>query len=117
MGMGTGGEATVVNGVFEGGGAKGLVYVGALRACEDRHLTFGAVAGSSAGAITAMLVACGYTADEVEARMREGLQSLGRVAPATAYLSRRSLLSSKRLRKWWPRASSRSSRSRPPTGT
>ena len=64
-GTGTGGDATVVNGVFEGGGAKGLVYVGALRACEERELRFGAVAGSSAGAITAMLVACGYTADEV----------------------------------------------------
>lgn len=46
-------------GVFKGGGAKGLAYVGALEAVADRHVWFSSVTGSSAGALTATLVAAG----------------------------------------------------------
>lgn len=52
-------------GIFEGGGAKGLAHVGALRACEDHGIEFCGVAGASAGSIVAALVAAGYTADEL----------------------------------------------------
>ena len=48
-------------GVFEGGGAKGLAYSGALQALHQRHIWFDAVAGASAGAITALLIAAGLT--------------------------------------------------------
>lgn len=50
---------------FEGGGAKALVHVGALKALEERQFEFKGVAGTSAGAIIAALKAVGYTADEI----------------------------------------------------
>jgi NTE family protein len=65
-----------VNGVFKGGGAKGVVYAGALRAAEERHIRFRAVAGSSAGAITAALVAAGMSADELEASTTDALRAV-----------------------------------------
>ncbi len=89
-----------VNGVFEGGGAKGLCYVGALEECEARGIEFGAVAGSSAGAITAMLVACGYGAGEIRDEMPNAFKALGSRPRAAASLRRRSILSSKLLRNW-----------------
>jgi len=52
-------------GIFEGGGAKGLAHVGALKACEERKIVFRGVAGTSAGAIIAGLIAVGYTAEEL----------------------------------------------------
>lgn len=51
--------------VFEGGGAKGLVFVGAMQAFEAAGHTFRRVIGTSAGAITATLLAAGYDADEL----------------------------------------------------
>jgi NTE family protein len=46
--------------IFEGGGAKGLAHVGALAAAELREIEFKGVAGASAGAIVAALIAVGY---------------------------------------------------------
>lgn len=54
------------NAVFKGGGVKGIALVGALTAAEERGWTWQAVAGTSAGAITAALVAAGYTAQELK---------------------------------------------------
>ncbi|MCP4358563.1 MAG: patatin-like phospholipase family protein [Chloroflexi bacterium] len=51
--------------VFEGGGAKGLVFVGAMQAFEAAGHSFRRVIGTSAGAITATLLAAGYDADEL----------------------------------------------------
>ncbi|TCZ63619.1 patatin-like phospholipase family protein [Roseicella aquatilis] len=53
--------------VFEGGGAKGIVHVGALAALEGEELNLDirGAAGTSAGAIVAGLVAAGYTAPEI----------------------------------------------------
>ncbi|WNG32390.1 patatin-like phospholipase family protein [Archangium violaceum] len=58
---------TLRNLVFEGGGVKGIAYVGALQVLEARDLMrdVESVAGTSAGAITAALVAVGATADEL----------------------------------------------------
>lgn len=54
--------------VLEGGGAKGIVHVGALRALENEpKIEIAGVAGTSAGAIVAALVAAGYTARELVA--------------------------------------------------
>ena len=50
------------DGVFEGGGAKGLAFVGALSFMESQGLWFKRVAGTSAGAITAAFIAAGYKA-------------------------------------------------------
>jgi predicted acylesterase/phospholipase RssA len=60
------GGCDLVNGVFKGGGARGVAYAGALRAVEGANKWFGAVAGSSAGAITATLVAAGLKPDELD---------------------------------------------------
>lgn len=69
--------------VFEGGGAKGVAYIGALRAIEQRRLRIGATAGASAGAITATLVAAGFSASRLESELREGLHQLGTQIPMT----------------------------------
>ncbi len=57
---------TVFNGVFEGGGVKGIALIGALKRLEEEGVQLGRVAGTSAGAIIASLVAAGYTADELK---------------------------------------------------
>jgi NTE family protein len=54
-----------VFGIFEGGGAKGYAHIGALRAAEERRIKFRAVAGTSAGAIVASLIAAGYSSKEL----------------------------------------------------
>ena len=51
--------------VFEGGGAKGAAFAGALRAFEEGGHTVGRLLGTSVGAITAALVAAGYTSAEI----------------------------------------------------
>lgn len=54
-----------VYGIFEGGGAKGLGHVGGLKAAELAEMSFIGVAGASAGALIAALVAVGYRADDL----------------------------------------------------
>ena len=51
--------------VFEGGGAKGMVFVGALRELERRGHTFGRFLGTSAGAIMATFAAAGLSTAEM----------------------------------------------------
>ncbi len=68
-----------VAGVFEGGGAKGLLYRGALEAMvedAERAYWFTAVAGASAGAITATLVAAGFEPEQVGDEAEEALGTL-----------------------------------------
>ncbi|KFE63266.1 patatin-like phospholipase family protein [Hyalangium minutum] len=59
----------IKNLVFQGGGVKGIAYVGALQVLQARNLLRSVenVAGTSAGAITAALVAVGSTAEEMHA--------------------------------------------------
>jgi NTE family protein len=52
--------------VFEGGGVKGIGLAGAYRELSDRGYSPQCVAGTSAGAITAALVAVGYAGAELE---------------------------------------------------
>lgn len=54
----------LVNAVFEGGGVKGIGLAGALIEAE-KHCQWGFVAGTSAGAVIASLVAAGYRAEEI----------------------------------------------------
>jgi len=68
-----------VAGVFEGGGAKGLLYRDALEAMvedRDRPCWFSAVAGASAGAITATLIAAGLQPKQVGYKAEKGLGAL-----------------------------------------
>jgi NTE family protein len=52
--------------VFEGGGVKGVAYVGALKELEKRDIlaNIERIGGTSAGAINAVLLAAGYTPTE-----------------------------------------------------
>src|SRR5918998_4848068 len=54
-----------VNLVFEGGGLKGIALVGAYSVLEERGYRPQNIAGASAGAIVAALVAAGYNAAEL----------------------------------------------------
>ena len=77
--------------VFEGGGAKGMVFVGALRELERRGHTYGRFLGTSAGAIMATFAAAGLTMQEMLDALNEkdaqGVpifkQFLGRPRPFT----------------------------------
>lgn len=64
--------------IFEGGGAKGVAHIGAVAACEANDFYFVGVAGASAGAIIASLIAAGFTANEI----------LDPASPATNLLAR-----------------------------
>jgi NTE family protein len=60
-----------IDGVFSGGGVKGLALIGAYQAIEEKGLKFKRLAGTSAGAIVAALVAAGYTSKELLNIMEE----------------------------------------------
>lgn len=55
-----------MNLVFEGGGIKGLSYIGALRCLEERGIRIKSVAGTSVGSLIASLIAAGYKSHELE---------------------------------------------------
>ncbi|XP_078665722.1 uncharacterized protein LOC144908088 [Branchiostoma floridae x Branchiostoma belcheri] len=66
-------EFPFTNLVLEGGGAKGIAYIGATKILEDAGILqnirrFG---GTSAGAITAALLACGMTSEEMMETLSE----------------------------------------------
>ena len=54
--------------VFEGGGVRGIAYVGALEVLDKEGILkdIKRVAGTSAGAMVAVLVGLRYTADELK---------------------------------------------------
>lgn len=60
-----------IDGVFSGGGIKGFALVGAYEAIESKGLRFVRVAGTSAGAIMAALIAAGYTSAELKRAIKE----------------------------------------------
>jgi NTE family protein len=62
----SGGTALQADLVFEGGGVKGIGLAGAYRELADQGYHPECVAGTSAGAITAALIAVGYTGPELE---------------------------------------------------
>ena len=57
--------------VFEGGGAKGVAFVGALKELERRGHKPRRLIGTSAGSITACLIAAGYNSQENLAAIAE----------------------------------------------
>jgi predicted acylesterase/phospholipase RssA len=71
-------DHSLVNGVFKGGGAKGIAYGGALTACDRVGVWFGSVAGASAGAITASAIAAGLSPRDIIDATSDGLKTLKR---------------------------------------
>lgn len=59
------GRTEVAYAIFEGGGARGVTHIGAAKALERERIELIGVAGASAGAIIAALLAAGYRADEL----------------------------------------------------
>ena len=59
---------TIKNLVFEGAGIRGIAYAGAVKILETEKILpqVEKVGGTSAGAITAMMIALGYTSQEVQ---------------------------------------------------
>lgn len=58
------------NGVFEGGGVRGIGHAGAACGMEEGGYEFVNLAGSSAGAIAAALLAAGYGCEELKREMK-----------------------------------------------
>ncbi len=54
------------DGVFEGGGVRGVAFLGALRCCHDLGIRWRKLAGTSAGAITAAVLATDLSIDDLE---------------------------------------------------
>ncbi len=54
------------NCIFGGGGVRGLCYIGAVKALEEFGIEIESIAGSSVGAVFAVLYAVGYTYKEIE---------------------------------------------------
>lgn len=65
-------EPKKLDAVFEGGGVKGIAFVGAVEMTEASGYQFENVAGTSAGSILASFIAAGYPGSELKAIM-EGL--------------------------------------------
>lgn len=59
------------DGVFEGGGVKAIGFVGAICKIEEAGFTWKRLAGTSAGAIIASLLAVGYTGKELKEIIQE----------------------------------------------
>lgn len=64
---------------FQGGGAKGLAYCGALRALQERrdNLNVANVVGSSAGSLIALLTAMDVPHDETQRFLTVGDCEMG----------------------------------------
>ena len=60
--------------VFAGGGAKGIAHSGAVQQLENEGHQFRRLVGTSAGAITAILLAAGFSAADVVAVFTEKLE-------------------------------------------
>jgi NTE family protein len=57
--------------VFEGGGVRGIAFIGAIQAMEEEKVEWERLAGTSAGAVIASLLACGYKSYEIRDRLIE----------------------------------------------
>lgn len=94
--------------VLEGGGVKGIAFVGALKELCAGH-TVRRVAGTSAGAVVGALLAAGYTVPELEDTLR-GMQfasfedgwarHFGKPGAALAFLLRNGVFKGDTLHAW-----------------
>ncbi|MDQ0088237.1 NTE family protein [Paenibacillus anaericanus] len=100
----------LINGVFEGGGVKGISLAGAVRAAEIHGVRFQRVAGTSSGSIVASLIAAGYTAEEMKDIImstsfthflkRAAIFNTPIVGPALRVMLKKGLYSGEALEEW-----------------
>lgn len=74
----------LANLVLQGGGALGIAHVGAITAMEERGYRFVGLAGASAGAIVAMLMAA--SREDVQEKCGDKLRSLLVELPASDFI-------------------------------
>ncbi len=92
--------------VFVGGGVKGIAYVGALQVLEKEGITgqIDRVGGTSAGAITASLIACGLDIEKLDDMIPEVLKAAESPIPVRLGLAAvgraTSLFDGAGLRRW-----------------
>ena len=55
-----------INAVFQGGGVKGIAFVGAIAVTEQKGFTFHRMAGTSSGSMVASFLAAGYKHHEMK---------------------------------------------------
>ncbi|MCA1063357.1 patatin-like phospholipase family protein [Rossellomorea aquimaris] len=60
-----------IDGVFSGGGIKGLALIGAYQAIEEKGYKLKRLAGTSAGAVIAAFIAAGYSSGELVKTMED----------------------------------------------
>lgn len=100
----------LMNGVFEGGGVKGISLAGAVRAAECHGARFHQVAGTSSGSIVASLIAAGYNAEEMKDIImetsfssflkRSPIFNTAIIGPAVRVLLKKGLYSGEALEEW-----------------
>jgi len=108
--MGWGLFYMLINGVFEGGGVRGISLAGAVRAAELHGGKFHKVAGTSAGSIVASLIAAGYDAEEMKNIImttsfskflkRAPIFNIALIGPALRVLLKKGLYSGEALEEW-----------------
>ncbi|MEA3558481.1 MAG: patatin-like phospholipase family protein [Candidatus Thermoplasmatota archaeon] len=96
--------------VFAGGGAKGVAHLGAIWAIDKLGIKLKRVAGTSAGAITASIIAAGFSCDEILEelfsidflRLRDGFwdQKLPRFAKIAAVSISYGMYEGEKLQSW-----------------
>lgn len=64
-------SAMLADVVLEGGGVRGIGHVGALCVAEERGYRWHSIAGTSAGAFVAALLAAGYSGNELYSILRD----------------------------------------------
>lgn len=60
-----------VDAVFEGGGSRAIAFIGAIQAMEEEKVEWEGLAGTSAGAVIAALLASGYKSYEIRKHLSE----------------------------------------------
>lgn len=99
-----------INGVFEGGGVKGIALAGAVSAALEQGITFHQVAGTSSGSIVASFLAAGYTGSEMKQLILESpfrsflkrapIFNIKIIGPAFRLFLKKGLFSGEMLEDW-----------------
>lgn len=100
----------LINGVFEGGGVKGIALAGGVSAAMKQGHVFHQVAGTSSGAIVAALLAAGYTGEEMKEiifrtpfktfMQRSPIFNTKIIGPAARLLIKKGLYAGEALEQW-----------------
>ncbi|MCG7383582.1 patatin-like phospholipase family protein [Paenibacillus sp. ACRRY] len=100
----------LINGVFEGGGVKGISLAGAVQSAQDYGVQFNRVAGTSSGSIVASLIAAGYRAEEMKSIIentpfasllrRSPIFDIRWIGPAARLFLKKGLYSGEALESW-----------------